>query len=47
MIYNVLWLATIVGGVVLSTVVPDSFMYITGFIAGTVSFMFLRLEKEK
>ena len=42
-----LWLGTIVAGAGAATVVPDQFVYITGFIAGTLSFMFLRLFEDK
>jgi hypothetical protein len=39
----ILWLLIIVGGAFAATVVPDRFVYITGFTAGTFSFMFLQL----
>lgn len=42
-IFYGLWLITIVVGSMLATIVPPSAVYITGFIAGNFSFMFLRL----
>ena len=42
-LWMILWLLTIGGGAFAATVVPGQFVYITGFIAGTFSFMFLRL----
>ena len=42
-LWMILWLLTIGGGSFSATVVPEQFVYITGFIAGTFSFMFLRL----
>ena len=40
-IFYGLWLITIVVGSMLATIVPSSAVYITGFIAGNFSFMFL------
>lgn len=45
-IFFILWIITIFGGAGLAIVVPEQFVYITGFIAGTFSFMFLRLFGE-
>ena len=45
-LWMILWLLTILAGAGLSTVVPEQFVYITGFVAGTFSFMFLRLFGE-
>ena len=42
-LWMILWLLTIGSGSFAATVVPEQFVYITGFIAGTFSFMFLRL----
>lgn len=42
-IFYGLWLTTIVVGSMLATIVPPSAVYITGFIAGNFSFMFLHL----
>lgn len=45
-LWMILWLLTIVGGAFAGTVVPEQFVYITGFIAGTLSFMFLRFSGD-
>nr|DAG20794.1 MAG TPA: hypothetical protein [Caudoviricetes sp.] len=42
-IFYSLWLITIVAGSILRTIVPPSAVYRTGFIAGALSLMFLRL----
>ena len=41
-----LWILTIFGGALGAEIVPESFTYSFGFIAGTFSFMFLRLFGE-
>lgn len=41
-----LWLATIVAGSILATIVPPSAVYLTGFIAGNFSLMFLHLANH-
>ena len=46
-IFFILWIVTLIVGAFVGTAVPDQFIYITGFIAGTFSFMFLRLFVEK
>lgn len=45
--FFILWLLTIFAGAFAGTAVPEQFVYITGFIAGTFSFMFLRLFADK
>lgn len=45
-LWFILWIITLFSGVGIATVVPEQFVYITGFIAGTFSFMFLRLFNE-
>ena len=45
-LWMILWLLTIAGGAFVATVVPENFIYITGFITGTFSFMFLRLFRD-
>lgn len=47
MIYLVLWVLTIMGGAILNNIVPDSFSYLLGFVAGTFSLMFLQLGRRK
>lgn len=42
-LWFILWICVILAGAVVTAVVPDQFAYITGFAAGTFSFMFLRL----
>lgn len=46
-LWMILWLLTILAGAGLATVVPEQFVYITGFATGTFSFMFLRLFTDK
>lgn len=45
-IFYGLCLTTIVVGSMLATIVPPSAIYITGFIAGNFSFMFLHLANH-
>ena len=45
--FFIFWLLTIFAGAFAGTTVPEQFVYITGFIAGTFSFMFLRLFANK
>ena len=42
-IFFILWLMTIFAGAFGAEFAPENFTYIIGFIAGTFSFMFLRL----
>lgn len=42
-IFYDLWVTTIIVGSMLATIVPPSAVYITGFIAGNFSLMFLHL----
>ena len=46
-IFFLLWLVTIFAGVLGAEFVPENYIYITGFITGTFSFMFLRLFADK
>lgn len=45
-IFYGLWLITIVAGSILGTIVPPSAVYLTGFTAGTLALMFLRLASH-
>ena len=42
-LWMILWLLTISGGAFVATLVPEQFVYVTGFATGTFSLMFLRL----
>lgn len=42
-VWFILWLVTIIAGAMCVELVPDRFVYALGFVAGTFSFMFLRL----
>ena len=44
--YFILWIVTIFAGAFGAEFAPDNFVYIIGFIAGTFSFMFLRLFSD-
>ena len=46
-VFFLLWLVTIFAGAFGAEFVPENCVYITGFIAGTFSFMFLRLFGDK
>ena len=46
-IFFLLWLVTIFAGAFGAEFVPENCVYITGFIVGTFSFMFLRLFGDK
>ena len=45
--YLIWWILTIFSGSLGAELAPENFTYIIGFIAGTVSFMFLRLFADK
>ena len=46
-IFFLLWLVTMFAGALGAEFVHENYIYITGFIAGTFSFMFLRLFADK
>ena len=45
-IFFSLWLITVVAGFILGTIVPPSAVYLTGFIAGSLSLTFLWLASQ-
>ena len=45
-LWFVLWILTIFAGAFGAEFAPENFTYIIGFIAGTFSFMFLRLFSD-
>ena len=45
--FFIFWLMTIFAGAFGAEFAPENFTYIIGFIAGTFSFMFLRLFADK
>lgn len=45
--YLIWWILTIFAGAFGAEFAPENFTYIIGFIAGTFSFMFLRLFADK
>ena len=46
-LWFILWILTIFAGAFGAEFAPENFTYIIGFIAGTFSFMFLRLFADK
>lgn len=45
--FFICWILTIFAGALGAELAPENFTYIIGFIAGTFSFMFLRLFADK
>ncbi len=45
-IFYGLWLITTVAGSILGQIVPPSAVYLTGFIAGNLALIFLRLTSH-
>ena len=45
--YFIIWILTIFAGELGAELAPENFTYTIGFIAGTFSFMFLRLFANK
>jgi hypothetical protein len=46
MIFLFLWIITILAGAFISQIIPPDFVYITGFVAGTLSYCFLQLFRS-
>lgn len=46
MIFLILWIIAIWAGAFIAQIVPEQFIYITGFTAGSISFAFLRLFSD-